>query len=484
MKTRFLIPAIAAVFLIVLYGFFSAELTPGVSSDGTDWAMYLMHTRNIVSRLPYTQTPYVFQPESTTEVGANSYPSGYPLILAPVYAAAGLNLRIFKLMNAGFLVLSLWPAFLYSRRTLSAGYSLLLIVVFGLSRFFFTAFDAIGSDAPYELVSLLVLLLLLRIFDKRLNETRPLIWGVAAGLAIAVAYLIRPFGLALLLAALAVEVWQERRVTLFMGALVIAFLPPLLLNNLLLHHDSSYASQFTFGIKQVAGHAAALAGFFSYVFANPLSHVVRYALWALTAIPVVLAFSKRVRGGPGLSEFYVSIVLAVSCVYWSPNPRYLMPIMPIFLVYMFEGFRSLAERVPARFALPMKVAFAAVLLFAPTANAVLARPDPKDTLVTAPDYEALCAAVRAQTDAKSLVIFWNPRVFALSTGRFASGWPAEGPPQEMIRYLRRVGPNYIVVDRKRPEDRQFLLPVIAATPTRMTTVYQNGQFSLVRVVPE
>jgi hypothetical protein len=132
----------------------------------------------------------------------------------------------------------------------------------------------------------------------------------------------------------------------------------------------------------------------------------------------------------------------------------------------------------------MKAAAVVLLLFAPAANALLVRPDPKDTLVTAPDYEALCASVRGQTAPNSLVIFWNPRVFALSTGRFASGWPAEGPPQTMINYLRRVRPNYIVVDNSRPEDRQFLLPVIAAAPMQMATIYQNRQFSLVRVMAD
>jgi hypothetical protein len=52
----------------------------------------------------------------------------------------------------------------------------------------------------------------------------------------------------------------------------------------------------------------------------------------------------------------------------------------------------------------------------------------------------------------------------------------------MIDYLKRVHPNYIVVDRNRPEDRKFLLPAIASAPTRMVIIYQNEQFSLVHVL--
>jgi hypothetical protein len=152
------------------------------------------------------------------------------------------------------------------------------------------------------------------------------------------------------------------------------------------------------------------------------------------------------------------------------------------MVYMFEGFRTLVARVPQRFVRPLQVAAAALMLLAPAANAILVRPDANDTLVTAPNYEQLCAAVRRQTAPDAFVIFWNPRVFALSTGRSSSGWPAEGPPERITNYLRRVHPDYIVADKSRPDDRRFLLPALAAAPLRLATVYENGQFSLTRVL--
>jgi hypothetical protein len=52
----------------------------------------------------------------------------------------------------------------------------------------------------------------------------------------------------------------------------------------------------------------------------------------------------------------------------------------------------------------------------------------------------------------------------------------------MTNYLRRVHPDYIVADKSRPDDRRFLLPALAAAPLRLATVYENGQFSLTRVL--
>ena len=482
MKLRTVVAAIAAVFLASLLFFFVSELTPGVYSDSTDWVMYVMHARNIVTGHPYAETRYVFQPESTTEVGANAYPSGVPLILAPIYAAKGIDLKLFKTLNVCFLVLSLWPAYLYARRSLSPLSSLVIIVSLGLSTLFFSNFDAIGSDSPYEFIGFWVLLFLLRIYDKRLSETSPILFGLLAGLVMAAAYLLRPLGVAFLIAVAGTEILKKRRITLFLLAVAGAFIPIVFLNNFFFHADGGYAHQFTFAPKAIIHHLADYAGYFSYAFANPISKLYRYCLWAVTLIPVAVGIVKRIREGKwGVTELYLLTLLAVLAVYWGTTPRYLLPIMPFYLVYMFEGFQSLAARTPQRFILPLKVAATALFLFAPAANAFLVRPNPQDTLVNSPRYEALCAVIRNQTPKDSLLIFWNPRVLAFSTARFASGWPAEGKPGELAHYLTRVHPGYIVIDKNNQDDRQFLIPFFAASPTPPISIFENEQFRLIRL---
>jgi len=53
----------------------------------------------------------------------------------------------------------------------------------------------------------------------------------------------------------------------------------------------------------------------------------------------------------------------------------------------------------------------------------------------------------------------------------------------MIQYLRRVHPDYVVADNSRLDDRRLLIPLLAATPVRLATVYQNDQFILMQVLP-
>ena len=482
MKSRFLAPGLAAAFILFLLGFFVKELTPGVHSDATDWAMYVMHARNIVTHHPYTETGYVIQPESTTEVGGDAYPSGFPLILAPFYAAEGFDVHLFKVLNACFLALSLWPAYLFAKRTLSAVSALLIAISLGFSTLFMANFDGIGSDAPYEFISLFVLLFLLRIYDKKLNEQQPWLWGVLAGFSMAAAYLIRPFGVAFLIAVAGVEILGKRRISAFLIACGVVFVPTVLLNNYFFHSDGGYRNQFTLSPAAIVHHAIDYFGFFSYAFANPVSKLYRYAMWAAALVPAVLAVYKRLRAGLGLTELYVFTLLGVEFVYWATNARYLLPIMPIYLVYLFEGVQIIAQRFPQRFASPFKAVAAAALLFAPAANALLVRPDPNDTLVAAPAFDQLCSVIRSQTDKKALVIFWNPRVLALSTGHPASGFPALGRPDDLTPYLVRVHPQYVVWDKNDPDDRKVLIPYLSHPAVSVETVYENPRFRMVRLV--
>jgi len=481
MKSGLAVPGAVVAFLIALYAIMAAEMTPGVTAVGTDWAMYVMHARNIVKGLPYTQTGYVFQPESTTEVGANSYPSGYPLLLAPFYAAFGPDLKLFKLLTAAMLVLSLWPIYLFARRTLPPVYGLLLVITLGLSGEYLGSFDGPGSDAPYQLASYLVLLLLLKIYDRHLGETNPWKWGTVAGLSMAGAYLIRPVGLALVLATGGLELLRSRRITRFLIAVGLAFLPLLLLNNFLLHRDSTYAYQFTLSVPRIAKHAIAYAGFFSYVFVNPWSHPLRYCLWGVTVILALTAIVQRIRSGVQITELYLLVILAVDSVYWEADARYVICVMPIYLVYVFEGFRVLLARIPVAFSRPVQAGAAVLLLVAPAANAALLRPDPHDTLVTAPRYEQLCDAVRRLTAPAALVLFWNPRVLAFSTGRSASGWPAIGPPERLTRYVSQVHAGYVVADKSRADDRRLLLPLMTNADSHVTRLFENDGFVLMQI---
>src|SRR6267378_259209 len=82
----------------------------GTVQDGHDWggdfSIYILQARNFTEHRAFDQNSYVPTVESMV-----NHPAIYPplpsLILAPVYAAAGLNYRAFKYTLIAFLWLSL-----------------------------------------------------------------------------------------------------------------------------------------------------------------------------------------------------------------------------------------------------------------------------------------------------------------------------------------------------------------------------------------
>jgi hypothetical protein len=477
---------VLAAILTGLFLFYLTLITGGVSAGSTDWAMYVMHARNLLRGAPYGATLYVYQPEAAM-YGAASYPSGYSLLLAPVYAAFGLNFRAFKIVTDLVLALSLLPIYWYTRRHLGAPAGWLFTIVLGLS-FPFTALqDQLGSDGLYLLLSFSAMVTLLGIYDKRKDERSPWLWGSLAGLLAAAAAITRPVGFALVVAVVAREVLRHKRLTRFAVAYVAAFLTVIVLNNLLAYKDVSYAEQFVLSIPKTAGHLFTYVKLSSYLFVNPSSNGLRYVLWAGATLLAAAGILTTLRAIDPLPLLYSAAMLGVLGLYWVPNARYLAPVLPIYLLYVAFGLKWLAGRLPRRVARAAQAAGVAVLLVAPTINAVAIRHQP-DTLITEPSFQSLSEYMRLHTGERELTVFWNARVLALASDRPVSSYPrvlrdnSDVTAEAVLRYLDRVRPSYVVLDDGFPADERRLAEAIALAPARFPTIYYNERFRLMRYV--
>ena len=469
---------VAAVFCVYL-----ATITDGMPITSTDWAMYVMHARNILHGLPYSDTGYIVQPETTYE-GANSYPSGLPLMLVPVYAAFGFSVRAFKIVCDATLALSLWPIYLFSRRFLAARSALLVALATAFGFLYVNVHNVINSESPYQLLSFASIVFVLWVYGRGKDISRQSwLWGLLVGLALAAAYLTRPIGAAIVLAVVIADLIRRRRISAFIATLFLTFLALVFLNNSMFHKDGAYKDQFILSPVLIVRHAIAYVGYLSHLFASPLGNKFRYVLFVPSLFLALNGIRTSFRRfGLTFVELYWAILLGVLSVYWAPNPRYLLPLMPIFLVYIFMGAESALERVPKRYRLGLQWAAAAVLLIAPACNLLRIRTFNQDTLIATPAFNQLCRQVSERTGAHDYVLFWSPRVLALYTGRSSSPYPLSDP-QQVQRFLDRVQPNYIVLDKYWEGDQKYLIPVIDPQPQRYKTVFENEQFKLAQVAP-
>jgi hypothetical protein len=464
--------------------FYLLLVTPGVDPITTDWAMYVMHARNIATGHSYADTFYVYQPE-TAMYGASTYPSGYSLLLAPVYAIFGMNVLVFKIVTDLALSFSLWPIYLFNCRYLSLVQSLLLTTAFGFSAAYLTLQDKLGSDALYQLLSFVALVFVIRVFDSGQDASSPWRAGALAGLLLAVVEITRPVGLSLALAVLAYDALNRRRPTRFALALLAAFIPVLALNSLLAHKDSSYAEQFVFSIGHAAHNIVAYVTGFSDVFANPFSHKLRYALWTVVTPLAILGFATHLRKVNPVPALYMALMLGVLALYWAPNMRYLAPLYPIYLLFAALGWNRLVFAAPLQWRRPAQAVAIAGLLVTPLLSVAAIRPN-SDTLYTDPNFQHLAGYVRTNTAPRDLIVFWNARVLGLAADRLSSAYPSASPiyeassPEKVLRYLDRVRPAYVVLDGGLPQDERYLAEAIAIAPGNFSTVYQNARFRLMR----
>ena len=97
---------IALSVLLVCFGvFYTATIRDG-NYWSDDYALYVHHAQNIAEGRPYADTGHVYN-RDVTDYSPSAYPPVFPLLLAPVYRACGLNLHAMKVEEVVILLLTL-----------------------------------------------------------------------------------------------------------------------------------------------------------------------------------------------------------------------------------------------------------------------------------------------------------------------------------------------------------------------------------------
>ena len=125
---------------------------------GDDFAGYLNQAKNIAEGKPMAQTGYVQNPEYPTYAPA-SYPAGFPLLLAGIYASFGINITIYNQFLNLFLIVFALLLFHYLNKYFSALISCLTVLIFIYNPWTLNFKSEIMSDIPFSVLLLLTVLL-------------------------------------------------------------------------------------------------------------------------------------------------------------------------------------------------------------------------------------------------------------------------------------------------------------------------------------
>jgi len=491
-------PVHSVLAIILLVGvFYALTIRPGLPW-GDDFAMYLMHARNLATGTPYSATGYVYN-AARPDIGPPSYPPLFPVMIAPVIAATGFNTYLLKTEVALCFLAALWMIYLYVRRQVPAPYAAAIVAVMGFSPYCWQLRDNITSDMPF--------LLLLFLTYNRLAESDKTRWASVAnsfvtGILIYLCFACRVAGIVVLPSLVAYEVirrlrnhgsgthsgWcmrNARPVAPLHGMWISGgvALGGIILQVLMLRSETEYAQGVGLSRAVMFRHLR------EYVWSlrNDWFHLSGVAGWVALAIVGLLGlvgYFLVVRRALSAMEIFVAAYAAMVAL-WATDQdlRFLLPLIPLWLMYASVaivhlrglGFRKISFGL---------IATAFLIFAAGDANYYLRVRDVRAPGGTNDEgFVGIARFVRDTTPADATIIFSKPRLLALVSDRKSAIYPLAGA-DDVIRYCQQIGAQYLITGDAFADDRRVLAPIIAEHPDRFELLFQTPGFRLYRLRDE
>lgn len=452
--------------------------------DGHLWwddsAKYLIQAGDMASGRLTTDTCHLYNPLNPYD-GPEIYPPGYPLALAPVYKARGLDFKAFKIENIVFFVLFLYVVFLYFEKTLSYRRRLLLIAALGFNPFLWGFKDAVYADYLFCLLQYLSFYL----YEKSDGGDGPLL-PVLAGLTAYAAYSVRVAGLfmpaAIGLYALITRTPFKKKNVLFM----LAFALPAAVQSLF-YSTGGYRNYFLSGLS--GSHLNILGDFlrsFLTVWSLGGTEAAAFNALSLVAGAAALAaflysYAGALRRGPGPMEVYFPFYIFAVCVYGGGDGmRYIFPLLPYYAALALKCDISVPGLRRARFAAPAVLAVLLGVLYAGDYFKFLDYRPMREGMFKKESVQ-LFDFVRGTVRPEEAVVFLRPRAMCLFTGKRSTIYPASEDDRQWLGYFKSVNARYIVLGRVFNEDMHYVAGFLERNRKLAEKVYENPDFKVFRL---
>jgi len=491
---------ILAILLIVVAAILLARMHTGHGWGG-DFAQYLMHAQNIVEGQPYTETPYVRNPVNNNP-GPPAYPPGFPLLLAPIYAAFGTAVIPMKVFIIVTFVAGLGLTAYLLRDDPPAPCALAVVAVLGFNPFLVGFTASVYSDLPFLFFVLLSLMTWQKSRAQSSSRRKMALAGLS-GLLIYFAVLIRSLGVVLPASILVYELLDQRRLTpralVGLGTVGLALGLQTIVSMLSAGASASAGvSYYSEMVQQnLLDRLPELAGSIyqsTYFYARGIAKVVWgpatffigpniSGLGVLTLLLMIGGWSHHAV--TRLSSFDVFTPLYVAALLpWNFGwIRYLIPVLPFcafYAVYALYGIRRWLQW--KRPILVSGVVGILVLLYGWALVRNPATPSPKGAL--APDAKRTYHHIRQHTSSGALIAFAKPRFVALKTGRRSVRWFKGRSERELLGYFADAGVDYALVGPLGDSRQRTITMLIENHPSRFAPTYQSTHYTLYRLVPD
>jgi hypothetical protein len=369
------------------------------------------------------------------------------------------------------------------RERLPLPYTLACLLLIGLNPVLWQFKNRLLSEIPFLLFAYLTLFLLQRAYTVQGRGGRAWAWALAAGLTAYLAFGTRTVGIVLLATPPAYELLTRRRLSMVSALFGGVFLTAVVVEKILLPVDGSYLDQLVFDpalfVRVAVSLAKAMGAFFDNGYSGALRGAVYLSLLALAGTGVLLRLRRGLTVYEPFAAFSYVLLVFWPCAEW--NPRFLIPLLPLFLMYACEGLCGLAA---TRFGGCVRVAGAAAavaLVASYAACATQARTYSPCQEITAPPATALFEFIRTHTAPDDVLVFQQPRACALYTGRHVSAHHVPGSDEQFWHYLRHIRATHLVLCAEYTDSQAVLRPFVRRNAASVERVYDHAGFTVYRL---
>jgi hypothetical protein len=467
--------------------FYISTIRPGLDWDG-DNSMYIHHAKNIVEGRSYDDTGYIVNPASPG-IGPRTYPPVFPLLLTPVYWAAGLNYDLMKMVTIIFFILSLYSIYLNFKGELPTIYNFLIICLIGFNYYLWDFKDRIMSDLPFLFFTYTSMYLASRCLSINTKQWNSYFVAFLAGLFLYLSYGTRSIGIAILPAIVLSEIINTKRITAKTITIVLTFFALAFVQNLFFHaegSEGSYLDRFFFDTANIYHNSIIyLRDFFEY-FKNGYSNALNKIIFITFSIFSFLGFVIRARRFK-LHEIYFTIYLTIILI-WPGNQgkRLLIPLLPLYIFYFFFFFHTIEKSTlkSKRWEKAGYVVVAAIissifmsygLLYHKNGMKPIKYGIHKDQSVELFNY------IKNNTTKNDVIIFRKPRALALMTGRSSACYHTAENDSDLWNFFQNIGATYIVEDHFNSNFTRSFNNFIARNKKKLTLVFTNNDFNIYKI---
>src|SRR5215213_2390547 len=472
------------VIIIVSVFLGTSTLTRG-HNWGDDFASYVMQAGSILngSTQDFVGSNSFTIFESSNQIGPVAYPWGYPIILTPVYAIKGIHPLALKLPALFFYTGFLICLYLLMRSRLTRTESLVLAALFAFNPLLLQFLDQILSDIPFLFFSTLALWLITKEGKQNVQQ------NIRIGVSIFLVTFLRATGILLLACFLTVEFFRlinhrkdwgaVKQVILDSFIVCVSFGVLWIANSILFPGGGdSYLSQYAgLSVESVRNSVAAYFNVYSLFFGEASGW--RYLYYVLVIFFLIGAWTCRKEELFFLLFFGVWMIVHIAYPYWQ-GPRYIFPLLPIFIYFTFQGMKFVIQALPERYTqIGYRTLYsfwsliALIFLFNSSINAYINLQH--DRAINGPfdQYsKEVYRYIREATPANSVIIFFKPRVMVLMTNHQTI------MSTECDRMLKG---DYLVLSRKVGKNQQIPPEEIDACHLPLKEVLKNSRFIVYQI---